>query len=738
MPENDNWEYINALLDGVEELGEAPNHILEKSFQVCNYNNEKITLKSLTSILGNVGNAGIDKYFIPESLSIKQNGESIFASEEKPEDVTEFHASIQKDIQVLKDIFNDNLNHSSFRYSLFYLLFSRASRLGFGDSAKKSGTSLFDRNRVLAAVTQCLIKTEGKAEFLLLKGAVSGIQTFMYDNIHAEQIGQADNSAKRLRGRSFMVALFNQVLAEYLIEEFDLEQANILFVGGGHFNLLLPKEEDTLKRLEDLKKSINLQIINKIGLQLGVNIAFKACGDDLGQNFSHYYKEVHLALEKEKQRKHQSYLNELYEATANQNFKDDILIGTQAPYAKYLLEIKGNEKEILEVAKKWDDIDKTPPAIKAFAFLGRVFITIRETNPEKIKNVFSKVKDFLKKEAQVKLKLIALNNTSFLELAQSLKSLDLDIAYGIQFVGNYAPTKNYRKKKQGQAKEDVMLFEDLAKLDEFGNEELGYSQLGVMRLDVDDLGAIFARGLGETASIERIACLSREFQLFFGGFFNKLAEEHHLYITYSGGDDAFVIGSWLNVIHFARALEKAFRKFTCNNEHISFSAGIFLCNPHYPIPRLAKDGEELEDLAKAYEVDNNSIGKNAVALFNHVLPWSRFQNAMSFASKLEQVVPRQDEHLSGKNLRRSMLQRVLRLIQLNRGDLDDFYRTAGHLHGLMARHGHTYRKLYGSKEKLDVAGEIITELLQNYKKDNIEDYLISLNYIINKTRVVNS
>ena len=50
-----------------------------------------------------------------------------------------------------------------------------------------------------------------------------------------------------------------------------------------------------------------------------------------------------------------------------------------------------------------------------------------------------------------------------------------------------------------------MLFEDLAKLTEAGQEvqndgkikTLAHQQLGVLRLDVDDLGTIFAKGLGD-------------------------------------------------------------------------------------------------------------------------------------------------------------------------------------------------------------------------------------------------
>lgn len=52
----------------------------------------------------------------------------------------------------------------------------------------------------------------------------------------------------------------------------------------------------------------------------------------------------------------------------------------------------------------------------------------------------------------------------------------------------------------------------------------GIHRLGVFRADVDNLGKLFAEGLGNDATLSRIASLSFSISLFFEGWVGKLAE----------------------------------------------------------------------------------------------------------------------------------------------------------------------------------------------------------------------
>ncbi|MCZ7545761.1 MAG: hypothetical protein M5R40_20580 [Anaerolineae bacterium] len=52
----------------------------------------------------------------------------------------------------------------------------------------------------------------------------------------------------------------------------------------------------------------------------------------------------------------------------------------------------------------------------------------------------------------------------------------------------------------------------------------GIHRLGVLRMDVDNLGDVFSRGLGDDATLSRLAALSRVMALFFEGRVGVIAE----------------------------------------------------------------------------------------------------------------------------------------------------------------------------------------------------------------------
>ena len=70
--------------------------------------------------------------------------------------------------------------------------------------------------------------------------------------------------------------------------------------------------------------------------------------------------------------------------------------------------------------------------------------------------------------------------------------------------------------------------------------EEGIKRLGVVRADIDNLGATFISGIPEKYnSISRTATLSRQLSLFFKYELNHLLENYQITAIYSGGDDLF-------------------------------------------------------------------------------------------------------------------------------------------------------------------------------------------------------
>ena len=157
------------------------------------------------------------------------------------------------------------------------------------------------------------------------------------------------------------------------------------------------------------------------------------------------------------------------------------------------------------------------------------------------------------------------------------------------------------------------------------------ARVGYLRMDVDRLGQIFAKGLGDHYSLPRLAGLSRQMSYFFKSYLNSLAADRHrnlhdsvqrltegdrphLLFIYAGGDDLFVSGAWHHVVDFAFDVYQCFRAYTGNHPQITLSGGLSLAGGKYPLYQAAAAAGELEDAAKHNERD--SLG-----LFGQVFKW---------------------------------------------------------------------------------------------------------------------
>ena len=306
-----------------------------------------------------------------------------------------------------------------------------------------------------------------------------------------------------------------------------------------------------------------------------------------------------------------------------------------------------------------------------------------------------------------------LNDTNFLidKLVKLVENKGLSTTFGYRFLGNYAP----------QDREGPKDFEELAKMD---SEQ--YPLLGIVRMDVDSLGLVFQIGLGDRKSLSRLSTLSREMDLFFQGYINKLANEHGMYVTYSGGDDLFMVGSWVNALSFARAVRKDFKQFSCDNPNLSISGGIFLCKEHFPINRAAELCAKSEEAAKQHK------GKDAVHAFGLTVNWQCFEELMECGEELYTLC-------ENKELPRSLVHHLITSDLQCRTPDGQFNNTAFiqsqmRLRYLVARQGVTQKKIdeNASATKPDAKISLLTNLVQdNQLMKNIR---IPASYVLYKTR----
>ena len=175
-------------------------------------------------------------------------------------------------------------------------------------------------------------------------------------------------------------------------------------------------------------------------------------------------------------------------------------------------------------------------------------------------------------------------------------------------------------------KKQVLLGKQLREKEHFKTfeEYANGSYLGVLRMDVDKLGARFCKGFESMQVYNRFSEHLRYF------FENKILElqqkaeyQPFLNIIYAGGDDLFAVGRWDKVILFAADVHHTFMEYT-KGENLSISGGIAVVKPKFPIAKAAEMAGEAEEQAKHFQ--NNE--KNAITFLGETVGWDKEFNTV--------------------------------------------------------------------------------------------------------------
>lgn len=442
--------------------------------------------------------------------------------------------------------------------------------------------------------------------FVLLGGDISGIQDFIYDIPNK-------GAAKQLKGRSFYIHLLTETIVRYILREFNLLHLNVVYSSGGNFYLLLPNLKNIDKKINDLKTTINEKLLNKFGTDIYLAMEYEAISiANLKQKEPN--KEVKLLSEiwdnlisekiyKAKNQRYLTILNENYDKF----FKPDIVFN-----------VNNFDEEINNLGR----------ILKKTKFL--VFSDYKIKNKQSIINIDLGVNAYLYEQEPTNIEnveIIKFNDTQFIFDKESNNT------YRFEFYGG----NDFPSDEQG----DPKTFEELAQGKDF-------DRLGIVRMDVDNLGKIFAEGFHpRLRTFSRLTSLSRNLDFFFKGYLNTIWHstedfKENTYILYSGGDDLFLIGRWDKTIEFAYEVKKAFSEFTKSTE-FGLSGGVSIEKPKYPIRRAAFNAGNVEKKAKAFSIENSKINnqyskpltKNAFTLFGTALSWqSDFEKVLEIKNHL--------------------------------------------------------------------------------------------------------
>ncbi|MGC9188954.1 MAG: type III-A CRISPR-associated protein Cas10/Csm1 [Sulfurihydrogenibium sp.] len=493
--------------------------------------------------------------------------------------------------------------------------------------------SLFDHSRVLSAVASILYDYFGinrnidnqEKSILHLKVDISGIQNFIY-TVYKRPV------AKILRGRSFFVALLPDVFSRYIVRNLGYTITNILYSGGGVFEIIVANTDENKRKLKDLLAKIEEYLLTEFEGEIGLSVGmYEYSPTDLSVgNYGQVLQKLNENLDNGKRRK---FINTITKAVELINKRTSQLKQKQlCPTCRTYLTEEGNE--LCDTCQLFSNVGKNLPSTKYLIFATNH--TQNFIDPERTISFGELGVVYLAEDTDQRF-LKDKNITSILKINETES---LQNSTGFKFLGITVPKAkvDLDDEEEPVAKGQILHFEYIAKLSQ------GDERIGILRMDVDNLGRIFSEGLKGKISISRISTLSRMMDLFFTGYLNTLcledtAEKNDIsqkvnsmyYIVYAGGDDLFIIGPWNYLLEFAKKINQAFREYTATNTDITLSAGYVQTKPKYPIRISA------ELSARAEEVSKTS-GKNRITAFKNTIQWERFKDALDKSEKLSELI----------------------------------------------------------------------------------------------------
>ena len=518
--------------------------------------------------------------------------------------------------------------------------------------------------------------------YLLISGDISGIQDFIYTI-------PSKGALKTLRGRSLYIDLLLEEFIDEYLEQIGLSRANVLYSGGGHFYILAPNIEDTKKAIDKLQAKMNRWLMENIGINLYLAIGIAECS-------------ANNLMKSEAQ-------GNLF-ATVNKKLKDDktIRYSKDEDFLEYIFNVE-KEKDTAKkecnichnlVDKLWkynSDEEIACEFCLNLYKLGQDILTqdlVFVISEEKIDGgikIFGKDKDLYM--YAVNIEDIDMFKEKILRIYSKNNLLENDLAVRLYLADYSAKNEN----------DEVMTFDDLAKSS--CKTDKGIKRLGVLRLDVDDLGIAFSSGFVSDkdkiednlryATLSRYADLSKDISMFFKVAINKIcagdltgcvdfeekafnifgiakAPKRKVNIIYAGGDDLFLVGAWDEVLEVAIDINRAFKQFT--NGKLTLSAGMAMFSPTYPITKMAEIAGLLVQMSK------NRKDKNSIALFGmetnlkangqpeckHIYTWADFEMKVC-KEKMNYLLARlsfDGDKFNKLSVGKSLIYRLMDLIQL--------------------------------------------------------------------------
>lgn len=590
--------------------------------------------------------------------------------------------SFEKELRQLSPGFNEN--------ALLVLLEKYTSAMP-AETVGKEGkpedhpdVSLFDHLKTTGAIAACLYQYISQVNgvkfreqylkeeilnrldprYLLVGGDFSGVQKFIYTI-------SSKGALKTLRARSFFLELLTEHVLSVLLKEISLPRANLIYSGGGRFYLLLPNTTSTRKVLEDVAARVNQYLYRSFHGRLYLamdRVAFCAQAlmvntDDKQVNeitkscCSQNHPHCALCRESMEQKNRPVDMGQIWgllkrrlTEKKKRKFADIIAANPENFWSaresgEGTCSVCHTDAGTLTVLHSTVDGEEPVHVCKLCRQLydlgdqlpGAKYIVVSHEKPVQLLclNIADTYYIFCSRPEDVK----NLNPTRVIAL-NSWSVKDYLYPEPVQML-----TGNYATRKEGRG---------FRSFDELAQDAVGADKIGILRMDVDNLGTLFTRGLPyKSRTFSRLSALSRNLTRFFKYHINQVCQgkipdgdslqlvpgdkERNVTIVYAGGDDLFLVGAWDDVAEVAFDIEHCFRAFTGGNPDITISGGMTVQGPKYPLYRLAEVAGEAEEQAK--ENTRNSITlfystqpdflKEGVPVYSGTFKWAQARGILA-------------------------------------------------------------------------------------------------------------
>ena len=533
----------------------------------------------------------------------------------------------------------------------------------------KPDVSLHEHHRLAAAIAICMydylqenpnenIENRQTPRYRLFCADLTGIQKYLY-NIKPK------GAAKALKGRSFLLQQQLDAVANFILAKLNLERANLLYSSGGKFFLLLPNFNEIEQTLLSIEEQVTKKLLDEYGT--GISIVFATTplsGNDLASNrVPEKWDEVQKKLQLRKFQKFSKIFSRDF-------FLPDTPAGELIVCSATDLELC-TSRELEGAQSKNEEVEKL--GYKEFRLRSKKIYQQIETGE------FISSEQFVAQQVgkrlregeclaiggNLKFDTLGLESFDLVEVNQGsinaktmlllndddfINKLPSQYSRGFRFYGgNWSLETDY---------------------DHLVEKCTGLKRLGVLRLDVDNLGRVFKDGLGKQAIFSRVIQLSTMLDFFFSSYINQLKDlkwsieqgvnetegtdiKELIEIVYSGGDDVFIVGIWNALPDVALWIYENFKKFTCYNPCFTLSAGIALFDTKEPLYTAAIKAGEYEERAKGKRyTKQGEKQKDAIYFLKTNVSWSDFRVIREEVIKLYSA-------LESKKISRGVIQRLL-------------------------------------------------------------------------------